>query len=271
MLNTDKLTLGAEFDQVEWIPIPAIHTDPRVNTRPVDEAWVDRKVREGFDPNKLGIPTVSARADKTYVWLDGQNRGALIRRAGWSDQRIQCKVHYGLTLAREASLFLGLNDNRAVKPVYKFMARVTAGEFEASSIQMITEAAGWRVADTSGTKCIPAVKSLEVVYRATPDAPGKALGPVLRVVTEAWGFKADAVKGDLLIGIGMIFVRFQEQIDMPALVSKLAQFPGGPGGLLGKARGMRQFNGGTVAHCVAETVVNAYNTRRRNGALPDWR
>jgi hypothetical protein len=271
MLITDSLFEGQELDAVEWIAVAEVHSDHRVNTRPVETAWVDAKVREGFDPSRIGVPTVSKRKDGTYVWLDGQHRGELIRRAGWSDQKIQCRVFYGLTLAREAQLFLGLNDNRQVKPVYKFLARVTSGEFEAVSIQKITEAAGWRVVDTTGVKCIPAVGSLEKVYQATPEAPGKALILTLRVITEAWGFKSEGVKGPILIGLGMVVARFHDQLDVPSLIGKLAQFPGGPAGLLGKARGMAQFNGGPISHCVAETVITAYNQRRRAGSLPDWR
>lgn len=271
MVVSDSLFNGHEADAIEWIAVSDIRTDHLVNTRPVDGGWVDRMVREGFDPNRLGVPTVSKRPDGTYVWLDGQHRGELIRRAGWSNQKIQCRVFYGLSLAREAELFLGLNDNRQVKPIYKFLARMAAGEKHAVAISAIVEAAGWKISDQSNGKGVTAVRSLEIVYSSTPNAPGRALTATLRVVTEAWGYKAEAVNGDVIHGVGLVFVRFQEQLDTPALIKKLAEFPAGPSGLLGKARGMRQFQGGTVAQCLAETVVSAYNVRRRTGALPDWR
>jgi hypothetical protein len=262
---------AVERDAIEWISVDQVTSDHRVNTRPVDTAWVDARVREGFDPNRIGVPTVSKRKDGTYVWLDGQNRGALIRSAGWSNQKIQCRVFYNLTLQREAELFLGLNDNRQVKPVYKFMARITSGEKHAVAIDAIVRSAGWKISDQSNGRGITAVRSLETVYNATPKSLGKALTITLRVVTEAWGYKNEAVNGDVIGGIGSVFVRFHDQIDVSALIKKLAEFPAGPSGLIGKARGMRQFQGGTVSQCVAETVVSAYNTRRRSGALPDWR
>lgn len=271
MVAIDHIATETVLDTIEWLSVSQVHSDHRVNTRPVDTAWVDKKVREGFDPHRVGVPTVSKRPDGTYVWLDGQNRGELIRRSGWSDQKIQCRVFYGLTTAQEASQFLGLNDNRQVKPVYKFLARITSGETHAVAVNTIVEAAGWRISDQSSNRGITAVGSLEKVYHDTPDAPGRALAMTLRVVTEAWGFKPGAVAGDVLLGIGTVFVRFHDRIDTPALTKKLAEFPAGPSGLLGKARGLRQFQGGTVAQCAAETVVNAYNTRRRSGALPDWR
>lgn len=271
MLDTSQLKDGQTLNSVEWIPVCDISTDRRVNTRPVDTAWVDARIREGFDPDRLGVPTVSKRKDGTHIWLDGQNRGALIRAAGWGNQKIQCRVFHGLTVEEEAQLFLGLNDNRQVMPVYKFLARVTSGEQHAVAINAMVVAAGWRISDSNSGKAITAVRALESVYRATPDRLGRALVPTLRCATEAWGYKAEAVSGSVIQGIGAVFVRFGEQIDLPSLVKKLSEFPNGASGLLGNARGIRQFQGGTVANCVAQTVVTAYNTRRRSGALPDWR
>lgn len=276
MLLADLIASGQVTQTIEWIAISAISTDRRVNTRPVDTAWVDKKTREGFDPSRIGVPIVSRRSDGTHVWLDGQNRGELIRRAGWNDQKIECRVFTGLTVAQEAALFLGHNDNRQVKTVYKFLARVTAGDKDAVGIAAIAESHGWKISDQTGSNSITAVRSMERVFHggANQDPtmpPGRALTLTLRVVTEAWGYKSEAANGDILIGIGSIFNRFGEVVDLPALVKKLAEFPAGPSGLLGKARGAREFKGGTVAHCVSELVVLAYNKRRRNGALPDWR
>lgn len=256
---------------IEWVLVTSITTDHRVNTRPVESAWVEQKYREGFDPTKIGVPILSHREDGTYVWLDGQHRGALIRRAGWVDQKIQCRVFYGLSISEEARMFLGHNDNRQVKPIYKFLARVTTGEEEAVAITAIVRAAGWHISDSTGPTSIPAVRALEKAYATTPDQPGKALTAALRLITQAWGYKAEAVKGPILHGISMVYARFGDQIDNASLTKKLAQFPSGPAGLYGKARGMQQFQGGILAHCVAEVVVTTYNTRRRNGGLPDWR
>lgn len=258
-------------DMIEWVTVSTVTTDHRVNTRPVDPTWVARKLREGFDYTQIGVPIVSSRPDGSKVWLDGQNRAELIRQAGWEDQKIQCRVFYGLTIAEEAHAFLVHNDNRQIKPVYKFLARVTAGDPDAVAINNIVQSAGWRVRDSTAQQGIPSAKSLEKIYLATPQQPGRALFPTLRVVGEAWGYKPEAVNGCLLEGIGMVFARFGDAIQLPGMVKKLSEYPGGPGGLLGKARGLREFQGGILAHSVAEIVVKSYNTRRRAGALPDWK
>lgn len=269
VITADHLR-DTQLADVLWLSVAQIGTDQRVNTRPVDSAWVDRKVEEGFDPDRLGVPTVSKRKDGTYIWLDGQNRGELLRRAGWPSQKIQVRVFENLSVAEEARLFLGLNDNRRVMPIYKFLAQVTAGDHDATAINAITQAAGWRISDNYTNKGLSAVRALETVYHATPKEPGRALVATLKVITEAWGYKPEAVNGMVIHGIGLVMVRFGDQLDTPALIKKLSEFPGGPSGLIGKARGRRQVLGGTVANCLAQTVTTAYNERRRAGALPDW-
>jgi len=271
MVTTDPQSTP---DSIEWIPLAAIHTDHRVNTRTYDPNWVEKKLKEGFDPNKIGVPIVSDRGNDTYVWIDGQNRGELMRRAGWGDQKIQCRVFRGLVEAQEAELFLGHNDNRQVKPLFKFIARVTAGDPDAVAINRIVENHGWKIEERSNSKSITAVVALDKVYQSDKQAdgsPGHALELTLRVVTEAWGYKSEAVDGRILAGIGAIFNRFGDSVDRAALVKKLAEYPAGASGVLGKARGMQQFQGGTVVHCVAEVIVTAYNARRRTNVLPDWR
>lgn len=266
--------LPATGESIEWVALSAIGTDRRVNTRTFDPIWVDKKLAEGFDPDGIGVPIVSRRDDGTFVWLDGQNRGELMRRAGWGDQKIQCRVFNGLTRAQEASLFLIHNDNRRVMPIYKFLARVTAGDPNAVAIVRIAKRVGWKVSDQGGDGAIAAVVALEKVFQMDQkdDHPGgDVLEIVLRTVTEAWGFKSEAADGRILQGLGALFNRFGDSVNRAVLVQKLAAFPAGPSGVLGKARGMQQFQGGTVAHCVAETVVNAYNARRRTNVLPDWR
>lgn len=265
--------LPESLESIEWIPVSAITTDHRVNTRPVDFAWVEKKTAEGFDPNKLGVPIVSRRTDGTYVWLDGQHRGELMRRSGWADQKIQCRVFAGLTLAQEAELFLGHNDNRQVKPLHKFLARVTAGDPDAVAITRIAENRGWKVQESGAANGISAVKALESVYLLDKDDlhPGALLQVTLTVVTEAWGYRNEAVDSRILQGVGALFNRFGDLIEKAALVKKLAEYPAGASGVIGNARGLKQFQGGTVVHCVAETIHGAYNARRRKNLLPDWR
>lgn len=259
---------------IDWVPISKIRTDHAVNTRPIDFAWVDHRVA-AFDPDKLGVPIVSARPDGTYACLDGQNRIELCRRVGWGDQKIQCRVFTGLTTAEEAVLFLGHNDNRQVGTFHKFVARITAGDPDAVAIAAVVTKAGWELSYFVGDKKIAAVAALEAIWKASkPDAGGYRGGPLtttLAIATEAWGYSADAANGQVLRGIGLVVNRFGPILDTAGLVRKLAGHRNGALGILADARGLHSYAGGTVAACVAETIVRIYNTHRRTGALPPWR
>jgi hypothetical protein len=273
MVSPDATTDTLSSD-VEWIPLARILTDHTVNTRPVDFSWVDARVAT-FDPDKLGVPIVSERPDGWFACLDGQNRIELCRRVGWGDQKILCKAFRNLTQAQEASLFLGHNDNRAVKPFHKFAARVTAGDQDAVAIVAIVQTAGWELSYFVGDKKIAAVVALETIYRAVPvdgtEPRGSVLAATLKIVTEAWGYSADAANGQILRGVGLVVARYGTLLDKAALVRKLAAHRGGALGLIADARGLHGYAGGTVSACVAESAVRIYNTNRRAGALPPWR
>lgn len=273
MVSTDTAP-DTTTGSIEWVPISKVRTDHEVNTRPIDFNWVDRHVST-FDPDKLGVPILSARDDGTYVVLDGQNRLEVCRRVGWGDQMIECRVFRGLTKAQEAVLFLGHNDSRQVGTFHKFAARITAGEPDAVYIAAIVQRAGWELSFTASEKKIAAVGALEAVWKSgRPDATGwrgAVLESTLGVVTEAWGYSSDAVNGHILRGVGAVIARHADILDKPALARKLAQHRGGALGVLSDARGLNGYAGGTVAACVAETVVRIYNSHRRAGALPAWR
>ncbi|MFE0101215.1 DUF6551 family protein [Streptomyces sp. NPDC059009] len=252
---------------IEMIPLSAIVTDPQVNTRPVDDGWVARRLSDGFDWGKFGVPTLSERErGRRYVILDGQNRTALARLAGYADEKIEAKVYRGLALPDEAALFLGLNDSRQVKIIYKFLARLTAKDPDAVAISNAAARHGWEVADQNGTGRILAVAALEKAFRYGEDI----LCESLSAITDAWGHDADAAAGSIIHGVAMVLYRYGSAIKSADFSKRLAMYPGGATGLVADARGLQRFQGGSVAASLAEVVVNHYNRRRSTGRLPDW-
>ncbi|WND36061.1 hypothetical protein RI578_17995 [Streptomyces sp. BB1-1-1] len=240
-----------------------------MNTRPADRAWVARKLREGFDVKRLGVPTVSARMDGSYIWVDGQNRGALCKAANRADIKISMKVFHGLAVSEEAELFLGLNDNRRVQPIYKFMAEVTAGRKDALAITEIAAAAGWKVSDGSSNGTIHAVAALSSLYRADASGSGSLLRDTLEIVTAAWGTAPEAVSANVLLGLGSTLSNCPG-VDRQVLTKKLASYSGGPSNLLGKGRGMREAMACTVPQGVDQVIRSIYNSGRRGGRVPTW-
>lgn len=255
-----------------WVAVDNLARDLRVNTRPVDNAWVERHVPI-FNPEALGVLAVSARLDGTMVVLDGQHRAELCRRAG-HDQPVLCRVYEGLTVQQEAVLFRALNDGRQVQPIYKFLARVTEGEPVAVAISQVVESLGWKIHDQNGPTSINAVVALEKIHSGDRRSDEPDLGAVfttLNLVTESWGHRPEAVNGQVLQGVGAVIRRYGDAVQIPELAKRLASYPGGPIGLLGDARGLRGYQGGSVANCISEVVVKRYNERRRSHRLPDWK
>lgn len=253
--------------EVELFAPNSVITDPKVNTRPIDRSWVSRKLRGGYDEDRVGVPTVSVRPDGTIVWLDGQNRGELCRRAGVGHKKIHMKAFRGLTLAEEAELFLGLNDNRRVAPIYKFLAEVTAGRPEALEITTISAEMGWSVSD-GGATSIHAVSALSQIYHSS-SRPGATLRQTLSIVTTAWGHTQDAVNANILQGLASV-LNDSPTINVPSLAKKLANYDGGAASLLGKGRGFRTATGCTVTQGVDQVIRTVYNTGRRSGRLRTW-
>lgn len=262
-----------EPTRTAWIPLSILGRDPRVNTRPVDGQWVEQHVPI-FEPDALGVLAVSARPDGQTIILDGQNRAELCRRVGWGDQSVLCRIYEGLTVQKEAALFRALNDNRQVKSVFKFLARVTEGEPAAVAINTVVEQLGWKVAGQVSAKQISAVVALEKIFTGDrrKDSPGVgAVFTTLNLVTEAWGHRPETVNGQVLLGVGGVVNRYGDDLSIADLVRKLSSYPGGPGGLLGDARGLKAMLGGSVGNAVAETIVKVYNKGRRVNRLPEWR
>lgn len=253
--------------QVKLVAPSAVTIDRRVNTRPVDATWVARRKKEGYDPSRVGVPTVSARDNGELIWLDGQNRGALIAAVGKSDEEIYMRVFHGLTVADEAKLFLGLNDNRRVTPIYKFLAQVTAAEEEALEISKIANANKWHVAD-SGSNAIHAVTALRTIYRSS-NPHGSTLRQALYIVTQAWGHAPEAVHAHILMGLTSV-INASPGMNPDYLVKKLSATDGGPLGVLNKGRGYRTVVGCTVAQGVDQVIRSIYNTGRRSGRLSTW-
>lgn len=254
------------------LTINQIHFDERVNRAIVPSRVAH--ITKNFDPAAVGVLTVSARDNGTYVVLDGQHRLAAMRAVGWNGHKITCRVHKNLSIEQEAALFLQLNDTRKPTAMEQFTKRVVAGDPTAVAIDKIVNAAGLTVGDGPVDGSLQSIRGIERIYSGDKytetKANGQALADTLRVVTEAWGFRWQVLNGDVITGVGLVVLRYQKKVDLDILTSRLAAFPGGSAGVLGRARGLRDIKGSSIAAAVAAVVVDTYNKGRRSNALADW-
>ena len=117
---------------------------------------------------------------------------------------------------------------------------------------------------TAGDGHVLCVTALMKVYNFDG---GQALALTLQTVCSAWGRTESALEGKIIEGVGLVHRTYNGSIDLAALSKKLAKYPGGAAGLLGDAKGLRQFRQASLPRCVAETVIATYNVGRKTGRL----
>lgn len=256
-----------------WLPIAALRFDPRVN-RVIEESRVE-SIASAFDPDAVGVAEVSEREDGTYVVIDAQHRILAMIKMGWGDQRIECKVHRGLSVKQEAALALLLNNTKAWTPLEKFKKRIEAGEKIAVAINDIVTTCGYVIDGAPTDGHIGCVAALETIYTgrrfAADKTQPKVLHDTLTIATDAWGRTKHSVQGHVVNGLGGVLHQYGSLIERETLVAKLAGYPGGPGRLIGAAKGLRDSKPWSVADCVSSIIVDAYNRQKRNGKLAEWR
>lgn len=252
-----------------------MHTPPDLRLLTVSQLIVDPDVQRALDQRRvnaiaenlnldaLGTISVSHRANGSYHVVDGQHRVQAVRLAGGDDEKVLCRVFDGLTRSEEAEMFRLLNKPQAAD---LFRVRVVEGEATACAIVDIISQSGWLIGFGRGNY-IAAVNALERVYRRSPEALERAVSTIAR----AWGHVVPGNDGRLIEGIGLVYARFGAAIEVADLVPRLASFAGGPGALLGRAKGLQEMIGGNQPNAVAEVVVEAYNRGRRTRAVPPWR
>jgi hypothetical protein len=257
---------------LRYVNISELRIDPEAQRR-LDPNWVKAHVSK-FDPDQLGYIVVNKRADGKLYVIDGQHRVELLRAVGWGDQSIQCECFDGQTQANEAALFLRRNDRKSVRTFDKFRVSVTSGDDMHTDIDRIVRHQGLTVSDQCLEGHVVAVAALQRVYSGAGIGSAKegpaALARTLKTIQRAWGKGASGFQGHLISGLGMVQLRYNGKLDQEALAEKLAPFPGGAPGLLGKAKAIQDMRGRPLHHCVASVIVDTYNKGRRVGKVQDW-
>ena len=202
----------------------------------------------------------------TALWIiDGQHRWRALMEHGFGEWIVEVKIHIDVKdHARASALFLKLNNRATVTPYDKFDNALRAGYEDALAINKLARDRQLKINRGAADGSLCCVSALGSVYKYDS---GQALGLTLDTLIEAWGRIANAVEGNLIQGIGILYKTYNGSIDRPALVKKLSKYPGGASGLLGDARGRRKYRNASVCRCLAECVIELYNSGRKSGKL----
>lgn len=250
---------------IRQLPVSALIVDPNVQ-RPLDRARSAR-IAEDLDLSAIGVISVSHRGNGSYHIIDGQHRVEALRLAGGENETVSCRIFEGLTLADEARLFRLLNSTVRDQALNKFKVRVVEGDPIATAINAMLAKHGWKIQPQLGDGNFGAVVAAERIYSRDP----QAFERTLVTITRAWGHDGAGVDGRIFEGIGLVFARYGSAVDDSNLADRLARRAGGPGRLLGDARGFRDMYRLSVPVGVADIIVELYNARRKTQALPPWR
>lgn len=246
--------------EIEWIKPSEMWVDERVQR--VDRPAQSKSIAAIYDERALGVPEISHRADDRLHLLNGQaRRGALIL-LGLADVPIRCVVHYGLSLAEEAALFLTLNRNNNVNALDRFRIGVRAGYAMEVAIDNCVTHYGLRVAKcVNGCECPDALCKL---YKAVDNA--SIVDRTLRTTVAAWGVEHSATRCALL-GIGGLYITYGDAVKDDRLIAKLTSLRGGPAAIETKGAELRELR---VAKNLADGatlfVRNLYNDGLRKAA-----
>lgn len=216
-----------------------------------------------FQPHLLGTLTASERADGSLVVVDGAHRLTLCRKVNYA-KHLNVEVFSGLTVAEEASLFLGRNNAKMPSAISKFVARVAEGETAAAAMDEIIRRHGWRVGVQNEDGYIAAVQAFELVYRMGAHVADQTL----EIITAAWERDRKSSDSALLSGVGALVAKWGDKLDQDKLVLEMSSTR--PVILVGKAKTLRDVQGGTVGAAMAKVLVGLHNNRKRTNLLPEW-
>lgn len=227
-----------------------------------------KRMAEELDLDAIGvIHAVEYEIEgKHGLWvIDGQHRLAALREHGLGEWIVEVKVHLDATdAARASALFLKLNYRAPVQPYDRFINEVRSGDAVAVGIVSVTGKCGLTVNRSAGDNKLNCVAALRRIY--TVDG-GKSLLSTLVICASAWGTGASVLEGTVIEGVGTVVSKYNGVMEKGALIKRLAKYSGGAPGLIASGKGMRDYRKCTLTRCIAERVIETYNTGRKTGRL----
>lgn len=258
--------------QHELVSVDSLTIDSRVQRREGVKASRVATIAADFNPDALGSITVSRRKNGTLVVLDGAHRCEAARIAEYASP-LHALVYDGLTLAQEAAMFNLLNTFQAPSFISRTLAKVVAGDPESTAIVHAIEGHGWKIGLNSDNGVFSALQAAERVYRngvGTLDVGEhpELLEQTVAFITTTWHRDRESAHQMIVLGVGQLFGRLGEAVDVTKLSKVLAQER--PYNIIGHAKSMQALQGGTTPSALAKVLVGMHNKGRRTNLLPEW-
>lgn len=258
----------------EEIGVGALTIDHKVQRAAIDMAKVQNIV-SNYNPDAIGVITVSRRDEDNQVVLDGWHRVEAVRRLTDNQGTVPARVFEGLTLQEEASMFLALNTTNQPKLYDRWNVRVTEGDPIAVEVTETLRHFGWKPNNQQADGSMCAIGSLERIYLLSEKAQVEPnlVHATIMVLTKAWGHNRFAVVAPIFEGVGRLIAEHGSKLDLTNLIAALKEYKGGPQSLHQEARVLANLRNVRIAMAVADQLTERYNKGKKSekNQLPAWR
>jgi hypothetical protein len=255
MSELTKSSLG-----VQWLKASDCVVHWHTAQRTLKQKHVDY-IAANFDPDLLGVVTVTPVGNGRYHLLDGQHRVEAVKLALGADQAIPATVILDLDKCAAAIKFGKINTDRRAPTAYElFRVAVTAKNPQDTAIDKICRSLDLCVDAAPGDGRIRAVRTLQQVYRAGN------LADTLGVIKAAWSTAQLAYDAHILHGVSRFLRDHGAAVDRERLAAIMAK-KYTPARLIGAAKQAREMFGGKAGTACARVLLEAYNDRLRSGRL----
>lgn len=237
--------------------------DPRIQR--AEEPAEIKRIVANFNPDALGTFTISVRevelpgGEKVTKWflVDGQQRRASLLQLKWPG-RVRAVVHYNLTEAEEAQLFLDLNTRFTIGPWGRFKARLVAGEAQAVAIKKMLDDLNIPVGGQHGFN---AIHVADRIYAKSPKGAAN-LRWALQLLKDVYNkFDHRALEA-----LALIHEEYDIYIDTESMRTKLQANLPQLAQLIGNGTTVQQLYHCSMPLAVAEAIISTYNKHTRLGA-----
>jgi hypothetical protein len=250
---TDNAQAGVSL---KWLTPNELDVEPLAQRefRPANA----EKIVKNYDPDKVGILTVSSRDGHLYV-TDGQHRRAALIELGLGDVPVPCNVWEDRTIGDDAKQFVAYNvDNTKVGAIDAFRVKVVAGDEEAMAIKTVLDEFDLRVTYSAGVNDISAIGALYWVYRRGGNV---LLVRTLTLIEATWNRDRQGRDGNIIKAVALILDKVDGLLDVESFALKV-QADSTPGRVLGTARTHAMATRKALYVQAAEVMINIYNKQR---------
>lgn len=273
--------LDHEYDTAPETPPAETKPEPYITALPVSALFVDHSYQRDLDPFRVdkmaadyrvalvGIIEVSRRPDGRCAILDGQHRTATVKTHAFGspneDPHVPVRVHEGLSVVEEASLYHQLNTTRRQLTGWdRWVARRGAGDQAVLDIEASVHRAGLVTGYGAGSTVLRATRACEKVV-TLGGIP--LLDEVLDTIRKTWPDDQAALDAAIITGLGQVLNAYsRDELDLARVIETLSGIM--PRQLTARAAAMREVHKGTLDRLTGHVIVERYNTAKGGRVTP---